>query len=222
MATTAAPASAQTAGALRAYAIAGLLLAGAVASAVTIWFVARSPIVVNAEWVGIVRGVLVAVWVGAGAYMWWRRPESRLGLLVAGVALLYAATSLMASEDDVAHTIGRIVLAAFVVCFAYVYLCFPGDRLLLARDRWFIGAFAAATVVAWLPVLAFSHALPSGGALNDCGSRCPANAFQVVGISEAAEDVLNGVVGVVTGLGLVGIAIVLALKARSPGRLRRR
>src|SRR5262249_17150547 len=105
MATTAAPASARTAGALRAYAIAGLLIAGAAGSIGTIWFVDRSPIVVNADWIGIVRGVLVAVWVGAGTYMWWRRPESRLGLLVAGAALLYAATSLMASEDDPPPTI---------------------------------------------------------------------------------------------------------------------
>jgi signal transduction histidine kinase len=223
MATTAAPASsARTAGALRAYAVAGLLLAGVVASAATIWFVDRSPIVVNADWIGIVRGVLIAVWVGAGTYMWWRRPESRLGLLVAGVALVYAGTSLMASEDGVEYTIGRVVLAAFVVCFAYVYLCFPGDRLVAARDRWSVGALAAATLVLWPLVLAFSAELPSGGALNECGSRCPANAFQLVGIPEAAEDVLNGAVGVVTGLGLVGIAIVLVLKARSPGRLRRR
>jgi len=222
MATTAAPASAQTAGALRAYAVVGLLLAGAVASTVTIWFVGRSTIVVNADWIGIARGILIAVWVCAGTYMWWRRPESRLGLLVAGVALLYAGTSLMASEDDVAHTFGRLVLAAFVVCFAYVYLCFPGDRLVSARDRLFIRAFAVATIVLWPLVLAFSDTLPSGGALNDCGSRCPANAFQVVGSSEAVGDVLNAAVGVVTAVGLVGIAFVLVLKARSPGRLRRR
>src|SRR5262249_20246145 len=211
-----------TAGAFRAYAVAGLLLSGAVASTATVWFVARSPIVVNPGWIGIVRGVLVAVWVGAGTYMWWRRPESRLGLLVAGLALLYSGTSLMAREDDVAYTIGRVVLAVFVVCFAYLYLCFPGDRLVVARDRWSIGAFTAATIVLWPLVLAFSHDLPSGGALNACGTGCPANAFQVVGISEPAEDVLNGAVSVMTGLGLVGIAIVLVLKARSPGRLRRR
>ncbi|MGN6430264.1 MAG: sensor histidine kinase [Gaiellaceae bacterium] len=222
MATTAARASAQTAGALRAYAIAALLFAGAVASIATIWFVDRSPIVVNADWIGILRGVLIATWVGAGTYMWWRRPESRLGLLVAGVALVYAGTSLMASEDGVAHTIGRVVLAAFVVCFSYVYLCFPGDRLVEARDRWSIGALAVATGVLWPFVLVFSAQLPSGGALNECGSRCPANAFQLVGIPEAAEDVLNGAVAVVTALGLVGIAIVLLMKARAPGRLRRR
>src|SRR5436190_14701788 len=219
MATTAARVSAQTAGALRAYAVVGLLFAGAVAAAATIWFVVRSPIVVNADWVGVVRGALVAAWVGAGTYMWWRRPESRLGLLVAGVALLYAGTSLMASADGVTHTIGRLVLAAFVVCFAYVYLCFPGDRLIAARDRLFIGAFAVASIVLWPLVLVFSAELPSGGALNECGSRCPANAFQVVGTSEAVGDVLNAAVGVVTCVGLVGIALALVLKARSPGRL---
>jgi signal transduction histidine kinase len=222
MATTAARASAQTAGALRAYAVVGLLLAGAVASTATIWFVVRSPIAVNADWIGIVRGVLVATWVGAGTYMWWRRPESRLGLLVAGVALLYAGTSLMASADGVTHTLGRLVLAAVVVCFAYVFLCFPGDRLVAARDRLFIGAFAVATIVLWPLVLAFSEELPSGGALNECGSRCPANAFQVVGTSETVGDVLNAAVGFVTAVGLVGIAFALVLKARSPGRLRRR
>ena len=222
MATTAAPASARTAGALRAYALAGLLIAGAVASTATIWAVGRSPIVVNADWIGIVRGILVAVWVGAGTYMWWRRPESRLGLLIVGVAIIYAGTSLMASDDAVTYTIGRVVLAAFVVFFAYVYLCFPGDRLIAARDRLFIGAFALVTIALWPLVLAFSAELPSGAALNECGSRCPANAFQIVGIPEAAEDLLNGTVAVVTGLGLIGIAVVLVLKARSPGRLRRR
>src|SRR4029453_9163555 len=162
MATTAAAASARTAGALRAYAAVALLLAGAVASTATIWFVARSPIAVDADWIGIVRGVLVATWVGAGTYMWWRRSESRLGLLVAGVALLYAGTSLMASANGVTPTLGRLVLAAVVVVFAYVFLCFPGDRLVAARDRLFIGAFAIATVVLWPLVLAFSEELPSG------------------------------------------------------------
>jgi signal transduction histidine kinase len=222
MATTAAPVSSRTAGALGAYAVAGLLLTGAVALTATVWFVARSPVIVNADWIAIVRGALVGVWVGAGTYMWWRRPESRLGLLLAGVALIYAGTSLMASGDGAAHAVGRVVLAVFLVCFAYVYLCFPGDRLVAARDRWSIGVFAVATIVLWPLVLAFSAELPRGGALNECGSRCPANALQVVGISEGAEDVLNGAVGVVTCLGLVGIAIVLFLKTRSPDRLRRR
>jgi signal transduction histidine kinase len=208
--------------AARAYGVGGLFAAGAVAATATIWIVVPSSVLANAETVGILRGLIVASWVAAGAYMWWERPESRLGLLVAGLGLLYASTSLMASADRLTFTTGRIALAAFVVCFAYVYLCFPGDRVVVDRDRRFIAGFALASVAVWPFVLAFSDRLPRGGALNACGDRCPANALRVTGVADGITDFLNAIVAVVTAAGLLGTAVILISNARSPSRLRRR
>jgi signal transduction histidine kinase len=82
--------------------------------------------------------------------------------------------------------------------------------------------FAAATILLWPLVLAFSERLPSAGVLNDCRSRCPRNALQIAGIPDGIGDVLNVLVGVVTAAGLIGVAAALMLKARSPLRLRGR
>jgi signal transduction histidine kinase len=222
MATNAATASAARTRVPRSYAVGGLLAAGAVATTATVWLVVRSPILLNAHSTGIVRGMLIATWVAAGTYMWWQRPESRFGLLLAGAAYIFAVTSLMGSDDALAYTTGRVVLAGFIVFLGYIYLCFPGDRLVARRDRRFIGALAAATVGLWPLVLAFSDELPSAGVLNECGSRCPRNALQIAGVPDGIGDVLNHLVGVVSGAGLVGVAVALVVKARSPLRLRGR
>jgi len=206
----------------RTYAVGGLLAAGTAAAAAAIWTTVPSSVLANAETIGILRGLLIASWVAAGAYMWSERPESRLGLLLAGAGLVYALTSLMASSDQLTYTAGRIALAAFVVFFAYVYLCFPGDRVVADLNRRFITGFALASVAVWPFVLAFSDRLPEGGALNACSDPCPANALRVASVSDRISDSLNAIVGVVTTVGLLGTAALLVSNARSPARLRRR
>jgi signal transduction histidine kinase len=206
----------------RALGTGSVLVAGFLAAAGTIWITAPSSALANAETVGILRGLIIAAWIAAGAYMWWTRPESRLGLLVAGSALVYASTSLMASANQWAFTTGRIALAAFLICLAYVYLCFPGDRLAAGRDRRFIAGFALASAAVWPFVLAFSDQLPPGGALNACADTCPANALRVAGVHHGLTEFLNATAVAVTTVGLVAAALILVSNARSPSRLRRR
>jgi signal transduction histidine kinase len=206
----------------RAYAIAGLVAAGAGATTASVWTVSRSSVLVDAQSVGILHGILIASWIVAGSYMWWQRPGNRLGLLVAGAGFVYASTSLMASGDGFVYTVGRVFLAIFLVYYAYVYLCFPGDRLVAYRDRRFIGGLALATAVVWPFVLVFADRLPGGGPLTECGSRCPDNALRVASVPGGFSDFLNGAVDVLTGAALLGIAAFLVAKARSPARLRRR
>jgi signal transduction histidine kinase len=206
----------------RAYALGAFLGAGAAVTTATIWVVDKSSVIVNPETASVLRGILVVSWIAAGTYMWWQWREGRLGLLVAGAGFFYATTSLMASADKLTFTIGRVLLAAFLVYLAYVYLCFPGGRLVGGRDRWLIGSFGVATAVVWPIVLAFVDHLPSDGALNECGSRCPHNALRIATVSDSVADFLNGTVAVLTAAGLLGITVVLVSKARSRVRLRRR
>jgi signal transduction histidine kinase len=212
----------QTVGLRRAHAVAGVLGAGAVATAVTVWQVSASPVLLNPESTGIVRGLLIGAWIAAGAYIWLRRPATRLGMLVVGAGFFYAATTLNASGNEDVFTAGRVLLAVFVVYLAYVSLCFPGDRLQSALERGFVQALGLATVVLWPLVLVFTEKLPVGGPLADCGDRCPANGFQAVSTPGWVSDALKLGVGAVTAAALLGIALVLVQKARSPTRLRRR
>src|SRR5215831_17623708 len=73
--------------------------AAAVAVGLTAWFVANSPILTYADSDAIARASYIAVYIAAGAYIWYRRPDSLLGPLVAGSAFVHALTTLNASGD---------------------------------------------------------------------------------------------------------------------------
>src|SRR6478752_2989633 len=90
-------------------------VAGIVATAVTAWAVANSPILVDASRLAIWRSLFVSTFIAVGAYTWWRRPHNHLGPVVAGVGFLFAATSLNASGEPLVHTIGMVTWAAYIV-----------------------------------------------------------------------------------------------------------
>ena len=79
---------------------------GAVACAATTWVVASSTVLVQPLGAGILRGLYVGTAVAVGVYTWWRRPQSQLGPLVAGIGFLYALTSLNAAEENALFTLG--------------------------------------------------------------------------------------------------------------------
>jgi signal transduction histidine kinase len=169
-----------------------------------------------------VRGLGVALYVLAGVYLTWRRPGSRFGLYLAGSGLLLAVAALNASHDELAHTIGRIFFAVYVICLAYVLLAFPHDSLRTRLERQLVAVIAISTAVLWVVALPFIRALPVGGALTDCVGTCPGNAFQIVSTPHALSETLENTISFATAAGLLTVGVVLADKARSPSRLRRR
>jgi signal transduction histidine kinase len=202
---------------------ASLLVAGGTAAALlTWWLVARSPILRQPEGTAIVRGLVVASYVAVGVYTWWRRPRSRLGPLIAGVGFLFAATSLDAVDSPFAYSLGRVLLAGFLVYLMYVFLCFPRDRLGSAQERRFIKAAALLSLVAWAAAIALSETLPPAGVLAECDGPCPHNAFQLVSSPAAVERLIEAVVIWSSVLIFLGTVALLARKLRQPSRLRRR
>ena len=99
----------------RALVLVAVGVAGIVATALTAWAVANSPILVHAKSVWIWRALIVAAYVAVGLYRWWRRPDSRFGPLVVGNGFLYAATSFNASGASPAYTLGMVFWAVYVV-----------------------------------------------------------------------------------------------------------
>src|SRR6478752_6942662 len=175
----------------------GVGAAGAVATGLTAWTVARSPILVDAKSVSIWRALVVASYVSVGLYAWWRRPDGRFGPLLVGNGFLYAATSFNASGASPAYTLGMVLWAVYVVYTAYLLLSSPGGRLESRLERAFIRAYALSTAVLWSLILALSPTFPGAGSFNDCGTRCPPNALAggdaVIGtaLSTAASTVLT-------------------------------
>jgi signal transduction histidine kinase len=223
MATSAAPAVAPLR--MRGSQGAGLVaigVLGAVATTAAVWILWESTIVRSPEGTAVVKGLLVASYVGVGLYTWWQRPQSRLGPLVATGGFLYALTTLVGSRDAWVFTLGRLSLAGIIVYFAYLFLCFPRDRLSSELERRLVVAFSAVSAAVWVLVLLLSKTLPHGGAYSDCARDCPANPVQVFDVSHSVTSAVNLTANVVTAVALAAVIVLLVRKARSPAHLRRR
>jgi len=195
-------------------------IAGTIATGVTAWAVARSPILVAPASLAFWRALIVALYVAVGLYTWWRRPDSRFGPLVVGNGFLYAATSLNASGAAPAYTLGMVLWAVYVVYTAYLLLSFPRGRLESRLERTFIGAYALSTGVLTGLTLALSPTFPGGGGFTDCGTRCPANAL--AGTDADLGTALNTASSIVFTIALIGLTTLLFNKARASGPMSRR
>jgi len=204
----------------RAFPLIAIGVAGAVATALTAWAVARSPILVDPNSLAIWRSLVVASWVGVGLYTWWRRPGSRLGPLFVGNGFLYAATSFNASGASLVYTFGMVMWAVYVVYTAYVLLSYPRGRLESGLQRTFIRAYALSTAVLTGLTLALSPTFAGAGSFNDCGTRCPANPLAVGGVEIGRA--LNLASSVVFTIALIGLTMLLLDKARTAGPVMRR
>ena len=204
----------------RALVLVAVGVAGIVATALTAWAVANSPILVDPKSVSIWRALVVASYVAVGLYRWWRRPDGRFGPLLVGNGFLYAATSFNASGASPAYTLGMMLWAVYVVYTAYLLLSYPGGRLESRLERAFIRAYALSTAVLWSLVLALSPTFPGAGSFNDCGTRCPPNAL--VGGDAVIGTALNTAASIVFTIALIGLTMLLFDKARAPGPVLRR
>jgi signal transduction histidine kinase len=189
---------------------------------VTAWAVASSPILVDASGDVVWRSLIVGEYVAVGAYVWWRRPESPLGAILAGVGFMYSVTSLNALGAPLAYTLGMVVWAVFIVFGAYLYLCVPRGWLDSPLERRFMLGFALSVAVSWALILLLSSTLPAGSDFNNCGTGCPHNALQIISTGQQVGTALVAASDVVFTAGALGVVLLVFDKARSRSRLRRR
>jgi signal transduction histidine kinase len=206
---------------LDASAVRAVAFAGVIATSVTAWTAAASSIYVSPSEQALFRAAAVGAYWAVGMYTWWRRPDSRLGPAITTLALAYAAMSLTASAVPLVFTIGQVIWVAAIVFTAYVYLCYPRGQLESGLERWFIRGYAFSTAAIWALILTLSPKLPSGGALQDCGTRCPHNALQIAG-DGATGNALITVFNIEFTIALIGIAMLIFHKAWSASSRRRR
>jgi signal transduction histidine kinase len=144
--------------------------------------------------------------VGTGLFMWWRRPENKLGLLMTSVGFSWQLGALLASDDPHLFLLGEVCAALPYAFLVQMLLSFPDGRLHSRLEYAVVaGTWFDATVLQWaaLPFTQFHR-------YKGCAS-CPANPLLIsdrMAIVDAI-DKLQAAIAVV-----LVIALIVALVRR--------
>jgi signal transduction histidine kinase len=151
-------------------------------------------------------GSLVVGWsfVGVGLFAWARRPDNRVGMLMAGTGFAWLLASLSFSDVPLIFTVGQVFGSLFFAVVMHLLLAFPSGRLRSRLERKLVLAAYLLTTVVIAPMWLFadSEAL-------DCDS-CPENVLLV----EPNEQLVTTVTSLlnIVGAGLVVTVLVILVR----------
>jgi signal transduction histidine kinase len=144
----------------------------------------------------------------AGLVAWWRRPESRLGLLMIAGGFASGLSGLQLTEVDFLYTIGAAFDILPAALFLHVFLAFPDGRLRSQAERVLVGAAYTGAIGLQLAKMSF-------------GVFGPKNLLEVSAQPAVASAAQHVQLLSLSAICLVGIG-VLAARRRREGRRRRR
>ncbi|MFL5925463.1 MAG: sensor histidine kinase [Gaiellaceae bacterium] len=153
------------------------------------------------EWISI-------PYIAAGLLAWWRRPNSRLGVLMIIGGFATGVSGLAFAQFALPHTIGVIFDVLPAVIFLHVYLAFPEGRLRSHFERGLVAA-------GYMAAIGFQLVKMSLGGVG------PKNLLEVSTRTAAAHTVEQVQLVSISVLCIAGIA-VLAARRRHAGRPLRR
>jgi signal transduction histidine kinase len=149
--------------------------------------------------------VLGLVFVGSGLFALIRRPENRIGGLMAGVGFLWFLGALAEANSPTVFTLGVALLLLVYPAFAHLFLAFPTGRLESRLARAIVVlAYVDVTVVQLLLLFFSRH---PGGAANLGCENCPHNLLLV----HDSHTASNAIGYVQRSAGMVLIAAALYL-----------
>src|SRR5918998_5191069 len=67
--------------------------------------------------------------IGAGLYAWWRRPENRVGPLMALVGFLWFLGALTSADDDWLFTAGLALSSLWIGALTHMLVAYPTGRV---------------------------------------------------------------------------------------------
>ena len=160
---------------------------------------------------------LVIGWsfVGTGLFMWWRRPENRLGLLMTAVGITWLLGTLLATGDGYLFFLGELLAALPYGFLVQMLISFPDGQLHTRLERGVVAAtWFDVTIMQWapLPFLQFSRTA-------HC-RVCPANPFLAADKLQIA-DALAKAQAVLAVIILAGMIVALSRRWRGLGALQR-
>jgi signal transduction histidine kinase len=153
--------------------------------------------------------------VGVGLYAWARRPDNRVGMLMAitGFAWLVAAFGL--SDLPLAFTLGQMLGALYFAAAIHLLLAFPDGSLKSQAERLIVWVAYLVTTIGIFPAWLFLDSRADF----DC-SDCPDNVL-LVERSETAVQVISAVVNVIGAVLVVSVLVVLVRRWRKAGATQR-
>ena len=144
----------------------------------------------------------------AGVVAWWRRPESRFGLLMVLAGAVWFLSSLSLANLAVPYTVGVAFDLLPAVVFLHVYLAFPNGRL----EGWFERALVGVGYFTAFGVQLVGMTLGGSG---------PDNLLELVSAPDTQLWLLKAQLVVLSALCLAGV-VILGFRRRASGRPLRR
>jgi signal transduction histidine kinase len=113
-------------------------------------------------------GVLVAGWgfIGVGLYAWGRRPDNRVGTLMAATGFAWFVAAAGFSDLPLVFTLSQVLGAVFFAVVLHLLLAFPSGRLQSLAERRIVAGAYLLTTVANLPLWLFAD--PKDLGCDDC------------------------------------------------------
>ncbi len=143
-----------------------------------------------------------------GVFAWWRRPESRFGLLMIAAGFANFLATLSWTTNDLTFTVGQIFDLLPPVLFLHVFLAYPSGRLQGRFER-------------TLVVTAYAVALGLELVRMTLGGFGPHNLLEISPNEDLATAVTRAQFVTISALALTTLG-VLALRRRRVGRPLRR
>ena len=161
--------------------------------------------------------ILVVGWsfIGVGLFAWRRRPDNRVGMLMAGTGFAWLVAGAGLSALPLMFTVGKVFGSLYLAFFLHLLLAFPSGRLQSRLEKRIVtGGYVLATV-GLIPLWLFADPVQL-----DC-EECPDNLLLV----EGNETVFNSISAVLNliGVALIGtVLLILVLRWRraTPGQRR--
>jgi signal transduction histidine kinase len=131
-----------------------------------------------------------AIWIGAGLYVWWRRPVNRFGALMTWVGFAWLLNAFTAADASGVFTAAVIVSSVFLAAFLHLLLAYPDGRLARRSRRRLVAFGYGLALLGPVPALMF------GFDHDRAGCNCPPSAIQVSGdwaLGHALDSVVNAI-----------------------------
>jgi signal transduction histidine kinase len=147
-------------------------------------------------------GALIIGWgfIGVGLFAWGRRPDNRVGMLLAGTGFAWLVAATGFSDLPLLFTFGQALSSVYFAVVMHLLLAFPTGKLQSRLEEHVVRLGYLLTTVAVIPVWLFADP-----AELDC-SECPENVILVSAnktLVEAASVVFNLVAVLLVGTVLV-------------------
>jgi signal transduction histidine kinase len=166
---------------------------------------------------GWAAGALVAGWgfIGVGLFAWGRRPDNRVGMLMAGTGFAWLVSAAGFSDVPLIFTLGQVLGAVFLAVAIHLLLAFPSGRVGSTLERRIVATGYVLTTVCLVPLWLFADP-----AEFDCDD-CPENVLLIEG-NETLVETLGAILNSAAVL-LVGTVLVILVRRwrhATPGQRR--